>query len=67
VTLLTEAADRLEALGNRIDLALALIELGRAQRGAAQDPTVTFERARDLFLECGAARYGPLVDAELSR
>jgi tetratricopeptide (TPR) repeat protein len=66
VTLLTEAADHLEALGNRVDLALALVDLGRAQRGAGEDPTPTFERARKLFVECGAEGYLPLVDAELS-
>ena len=40
------AIGRLEALGTRIDLARALLDLGRAERRAGVDPRPSFERAR---------------------
>jgi len=66
VVLLGDAADRLEALGTRIDLARALLDLGRAERRVGQDPRRTFERSRDLLLGCEALLYLPEVDAELA-
>jgi hypothetical protein len=65
VVLLRDAADRLEALGTRIDLARALLDLGRAERAAGADPRRSFERARELLLECGALLHLPEADAEL--
>jgi tetratricopeptide (TPR) repeat protein len=67
VRALREAAERLDALGTRIDLGLALLDLGRAERRAGEDPAATFDRARTLFAECGAARFLPEADAERSR
>lgn len=67
VAALREATDRLDALGMQIDLGLALLDLGRAERRAGEDPTPTFERARALFTRCGAARYLPEAEAELTR
>ncbi len=66
VRILREAAERLEALGARVDLGIALLDLGRAERRAGEDPAATFERAVALFEECGAARYLPEVEAELA-
>ena len=67
VRILREAAERLEALGTRVDLGIVLLDLGRAERRAGEDPAPIFERARALFVECGAARYVPEADAELTR
>ena len=50
----------------RVDLGLAMLDLGRAERRAGEDPAATFERARALFVECGAARFLPEGEAELS-
>jgi class 3 adenylate cyclase/tetratricopeptide (TPR) repeat protein len=62
---LSEATEHLEALGTRIELARALLDLGRAMRRAGQDPRATFERARELFLECDAQLFVPQAEAEL--
>jgi class 3 adenylate cyclase/tetratricopeptide (TPR) repeat protein len=66
VVLLRHAADRLETLGTRVDLARALLDLGRAERRAREDPRRSFERARGLLFECGALLYLPEADAELA-
>ena len=62
---LASAVEGLDALGTRIDLGRALIDLGRAQRGAGQDPGPSFERARDILFECDAQLYVPEAEAEL--
>ena len=66
VRLLREATDHLQDLGTRIDLGRALLDLGRAERSAGEDPASSFERARALFEKCGAERFLPEADAELS-
>ena len=63
---LREATDRLQDLGTRIDLGRALLDLGRAERSAGEDPTSSFDRARGLFVECGAARFLLEAEAELA-
>jgi class 3 adenylate cyclase/tetratricopeptide (TPR) repeat protein len=66
IGLLRDAADRLAALGTRVDLARTLLDLGRAERRAGGDPQRSFERARELLLGCGALLYLPEADAELA-
>jgi hypothetical protein len=56
----------LEALGTRVDLARALLDLGRAERRAGDDPRPSFERARELLVDCGALLHVPEADAELA-
>ena len=67
IAFLREAAEHLDALGIRIELARALIDLGRAERAAGDDPVPTFDRARDLFTGCGAVRYLTEISAESPR
>jgi class 3 adenylate cyclase/tetratricopeptide (TPR) repeat protein len=66
VVLLRDAAGRFEELGTRVDLARALLDLGRAERRAGQDPTSSFERAQSIVLDTGALLYLPEADAELA-
>jgi class 3 adenylate cyclase/tetratricopeptide (TPR) repeat protein len=66
VASLREAADALGALDIRIYEALALVDLGRAERLAGADPRPSFERARALLTECGAWHYVTAVEAELA-
>ncbi len=63
---LRAAAETFERLGTRIDHGRALLDLGRAQRRAGDDPTATFTRARDLFVECDAQLFVPEAEAELA-
>jgi class 3 adenylate cyclase/tetratricopeptide (TPR) repeat protein len=62
---LRDATDRMEALGTRIDLALALLDLGRAERRVGADSRPTFTRAREVLVACDAQLYIRAVDAEL--
>jgi tetratricopeptide (TPR) repeat protein len=55
-----------EAIGTRVDLARTLLDLGRAERDAGFDPLPSFERARDLLVECDARYFLPEADAELA-
>jgi hypothetical protein len=66
VVLLREASDRLDALGTRVDQARALLDLGRAERRAGEDPRRSFVRARELLVDCGALLHLPEADAELA-
>ena len=66
VVLLGTAARRFEELETRVDHARALLDLGRAERRAGDDPRSSFERAREIVLETGALLYLPEADAELS-
>jgi hypothetical protein len=52
-------------MGRRIQLARALLDLGRAERAAGLDPSAAFLRARELFTTCGALVYLPEAEAEL--
>ncbi len=61
-----EAVAVIERLGLRPELGRALLDLGRAQRRAGEDPRPAFERARALFVECGAGRFLPEAEAELA-
>lgn len=63
---LRDGTERLEALGTSIDLARALLDLGRAERRAGIDPRRSFERARELLIACDAQLHIPEADAELS-
>ncbi len=63
---LREAVDRFDSLGTKVDLARALLDLGRAERRAGRDPRRSFERARALLVDCGASFFVPQADAELA-
>ena len=65
VRLLREACASLEEIGVRIDLARALLDLGRAERRAGIDGRPSFERARELLVACDARLFLPQVEAEL--
>jgi class 3 adenylate cyclase/tetratricopeptide (TPR) repeat protein len=65
VALLREAAAGFEATGERVEQARVLLDLGRAQQRAAEDPRGTFERARDLLVACDARLYLPEAEAAL--
>ena len=54
VRLLGEACASLEEIGVRIDLARALLDLGRAERRAGIDGRASFERAREILVACDA-------------
>ena len=63
---LREACAQLDALGTRIDLGRALLDLGRAERRAGEDPTASFGRAREILSACGAQLYVAEADRELA-
>jgi tetratricopeptide (TPR) repeat protein len=65
VASLRTAVGRLEELGMRVDLARALVDLGRAIRRAGGDPTSELARAREVLEACDARLFLPEVDAEL--
>ncbi len=50
----------------KVDLARCLLDLGRAQQRAGEDARPTFERARDLLLECDAQRFVPEAEELLA-
>ncbi len=64
---LRSAAEGLASLGARIDEARVLLDLGRAERAAGEDPTSTFDCARNALLECDARKYLDEADAEIRR
>ena len=66
VRLLGEACASLEEIGVRIDLARALLDLGRAERRAGIDGRGSFERARELLVACDARLFLPEAEAELA-
>jgi hypothetical protein len=66
VSSLRDAAGRFEAIGMRVELARTLLDLGRAQQRIGEDPRSTFERARDLLVECGAHQYVPEAEELLA-
>ena len=66
VSILGDAAGRFEALGKKIDLARCLLDLGRAQQRMGEDARPTFERARDLLIECGARLHVPEAEELLA-
>ena len=59
VRLLREACASLEEIGVRIDLARALLDLGRAERRAGIDGRASFERAREILVACDARCSSP--------
>jgi predicted ATPase/class 3 adenylate cyclase len=59
------AVEDLDALGMRVDLGRALLDLGRVERRAGHDPRAEFVRAQELFRACDAALYLHEADAEL--
>jgi tetratricopeptide (TPR) repeat protein len=61
----TAAGRCVDAL-TKVDLARALLDLGRVERRADRDPRASFERARSLLLDCDAAYFVPHVEAELA-
>ena len=63
---LRDAVAGFEAPGERIEEALVLLDLGRALRRAGDDARPTFERARNLLVECDARLHLPAVEAELA-
>ena len=67
VRTLRAATDHLEALGTRVHLARALLDLGRAMRRAGEDPRGIFTRARELLIECDAQLFVREADEELAR
>jgi tetratricopeptide (TPR) repeat protein len=67
VSSLRDAAARLQALGSRVFRGQVLLDLGRAQRTAGEDPRAAFGEARDLFRACDAQLFLPEVEAELRK
>jgi class 3 adenylate cyclase/tetratricopeptide (TPR) repeat protein len=63
---LRRAVDRFDALGAKIELARALIDLGRVERRAGLDPRPSFERARTVLMECDAQYFVPEAESELA-
>jgi class 3 adenylate cyclase/tetratricopeptide (TPR) repeat protein len=55
--LIERAVAELDALGFRIDAARALVDLGRAVARLGENPRPTFERAREILLECDARAF----------
>jgi tetratricopeptide (TPR) repeat protein len=55
--LLSEGVSELDALGMRVHVARALVDLARAEARAGDDPRGTLDRARELTLECGARGF----------
>src|SRR5262249_24928565 len=66
-TLLRTAAERADALGIRVIRAQVLLDLGRVQRAAGQDPTAAFDEARDLLVACDARLFVPEAEEELRK
>ena len=66
--MLSQAAERFEALGRRLDLGRCLADLAAAERRLGEDPIATLARARDVLASCGAALFvrelGASVPAE---
>jgi tetratricopeptide (TPR) repeat protein len=63
---LRAAVDHFAALGTKVDLARALLDLGRAERRAGRDPRPSFERALELLVACDARYFVPEAEAELA-
>jgi class 3 adenylate cyclase/tetratricopeptide (TPR) repeat protein/nicotinamide riboside kinase len=59
VSILREAVGRFESVGQTIELARCLLDLGRELARSGEDPVPTYERARELLVECDAQRYVP--------
>jgi tetratricopeptide (TPR) repeat protein len=66
IRLLQDAAEKVDALGVRVELARVLLDQGRAMRRAGENPRAMFERARDLLIECDARLFLPEAEAELA-
>lgn len=66
VSILRDAAGRFEAMRKQVDLARCLLDLGRAQQRGGEDARPTFERARDLLVECDARWYLPEAEELLA-
>ena len=63
VTVLTDATERLDALGNTMELGWALLDLAKAQAASGLDPAATLQTARDRFAKAEAFGCLPHVDA----
>ena len=63
VTVLTDATERLDALGNTLELAWALLDLAKAQAANGLDPAATLQAARDRFTKAEALGCLARVDA----
>jgi class 3 adenylate cyclase/tetratricopeptide (TPR) repeat protein len=55
--LLEEGLSVLEGIGLRIDVARAMVDLGRAMARVGEDPMPVYDRARAVLLECGARAF----------
>jgi tetratricopeptide (TPR) repeat protein len=64
---LRAASEHLEALGTRVDLGRAFLDLGRAMRRAGEDPSGIFTRAREDLIGCDAQLFVREADEELAR
>ncbi len=54
VQLITDAAERWAAFGNRVEQAHALLELGESLQAQGRDAEETLSQARELFASMGA-------------
>jgi tetratricopeptide (TPR) repeat protein len=54
---LLEAVERLEELGNRIELGRCLLDLADAERRLGEDSAATAARAREILESCGAQLF----------
>jgi len=63
VTVLTDATERLDALGNTMELGWALLDLAKAQAVSGLDPAATVRVARDRFTSAEALGCLARVDA----
>ena len=63
---LAEGIATLEAIGLRIDVARAMVDLARTMARLGEDPRSTLERARTILLECDARLFLSEVDEALA-
>jgi class 3 adenylate cyclase/tetratricopeptide (TPR) repeat protein len=63
VTVLTDATERLDALGNTMELGWGLLDLATARAASGLDPTPTLQAARDRFTKAEAFGCLARVDA----
>ena len=62
-SVLTDATERLDALGNTMELGWALLDLAQVQAASGMDPTDTLRAARDRFTRAEAFGCLTRVDA----
>jgi tetratricopeptide (TPR) repeat protein len=64
--LLAEGIAALEAIGLRIDVARAMVDLGRTMARSGDDPRAELERAREVLLGCDARLFLFEVDRAIA-